>query len=438
MLNEQHPLTPQGRQVSRRAALTGTFAAIGGLVSASIGQPAGAHQHVSATPSKDPTQQVLEQGLLGQAVVSFDGPHQAGIATEPQSNVAFVAFDVAEGVDREAVQRWFRIWTDDARRLTSGEPALADTEPELAQDPARLTITLGLGPGFFDAVGLSSQRPNWCAPLPSYGIDQLQHSLSQGDVLLQVASDDPEVIAHAVRMLTKDSRGFATLRWVQRGFRRAAGTSPSRKTMRNLMGQIDGTVNPTPQTEDFNNVVWIEEGPTWLHGGTSMVFRRIQMTLDTWDQIDRPGREATIGRSLDTGAPLTGAQEHDEPDFTARHPGGLTVIPGFAHIRRARGQGHEQVFRRSYNYDDVGLIDQNLDSAGTGLLFVAFQADLRRQYLPIQERLAQLDLLNTWTIPIGSGVYAIPRGTSPDEYWAQDLLEDESIVNTNSKKKGVK
>lgn len=47
---------------------------------------------------------------------------------------------------------------------------------------------------------------------------------------------------------------------------------------------------------------------------------------------------------------------------------------------------------------------------GSGLLFASYQADVDRQFLPIQRRLDESDMLNEWTTPIGSAVYAIPPG----------------------------
>jgi iron-dependent peroxidase len=41
---------------------------------------------------------------------------------------------------------------------------------------------------------------------------------------------------------------------------------------------------------------------------------------------------------------------------------------------------------------------------------VAYQADPVAQFVPIQKRLEQLDMLNTWTVPVGSAVFAIPAG----------------------------
>ena len=189
--------------------------------------------------------------------------------------------------------------------------------------------------------------------------------------------------------------------------------------MRNLFGQVDGTVNLTPGTEDFDRLVWSREG--WLRDGSSLVLRRIAMNLDTWDRLDRPGREQSVGRFLSNGAPLTGNQEHDEPDFAATTAIGFPVIPEFSHMRRARSDNpDEQIYRRSYNYDDTPTGEAISNS---GQLFVSFQADIDAQFVPIQRRLDELDLLNEWTTPIGSAVFAIPPGCEKSGYIGETLLK---------------
>ncbi|MEY7973951.1 Dyp-type peroxidase, partial [Saccharomonospora xinjiangensis] len=361
-------------------------------------------------------------GTAGTATVPFRGPRQAGVGTPPQSFATLVAFDLLDGADRAALVRLMRVWTDDIERLTGGRPALSDTEPELATVPARLTVTVGFGPGFLAAARRERLRPRWLAPLPSFPIDRLRDEYSGGDLVVQVGADDEITVAHAVRVLTRQARTFARPRWVQRGFRNSPGTVPEGTTMRNLMGQVDGTRNLRPGTDD-DRLIWIgEQGPEWLRGGTSMVVRRIAMNLDTWDELDRSAREQVIGRRLDTGAPLTGVAEHDEPDLAATGPGGLSVIPKFAHIRRSRSDDPRQRFlRRSYNYDDPPPAGELSNS---GLVFITFQADVEAQFTPIQRRLAELDSLNDWTTPIGSAVFAVPRGCHDGEYLGQPLLED--------------
>ena len=354
--------------------------------------------------------------LNGDVVVPFHGAHQAGIDTDAQTNGVFIALDLREGVDRDALRRLMRILSDDAARLTQGEGALADSEPELATTPARLTVTFGFGPGFVARAG--GAAPAWLRPLPAFGIDRLQPEYGDGDLLLQVASDDPITLAHATRMLLKDTRSFATVRWTQRGFRQAYGSVKPGTTMRNLFGQIDGTSNPSPGTADFDSVVWIDDG--WLAGGTSMVIRRTHMDLDKWDRLDRGGRDQSIGRFHSNGAPLTGTDEFDEPDFDAPTAIGVPVIPEFSHLRRARSTDPaERIFRRAYNYDDAPSGDRVSDS---GLIFVSFQADVDRQFVPIQRRLADVDLLNEWTTPIGSAVFAVPPGCARDGYIGETLL----------------
>jgi dye decolorizing peroxidase len=64
--------------------------------------------------------------------------------------------------------------------------------------------------------------------------------------------------------------------------------------------------------------------------------------------------------------------------------------------------------RRGYSYDDT--LDNSGEISDTGLLFCSYQADIARQFVPAQQRLAELDLLNTWTTPVGSAVFAIPPG----------------------------
>ncbi|RDI63486.1 Dyp-type peroxidase [Nocardia pseudobrasiliensis] len=349
----------------------------------------------------------------------FHGPHQAGIATPAQQHAAFVAFDLEPGVERADIIGVLKIWTGDAARLTQGHPALADTEPELATQPARLTVTVGFGPRLFTVAGLESARPPWLSPLPAFTIDRLDPAYCDGDLLLQVCADEATTVAHAVRALCRSVASLVSVRWVQRGFRNA----PDGQTMRNLMGQVDGTVNLTPGTAAFDRLVW-DDGRThpWLAGGTALVLRRIAMHLDTWDELDPDGRELTVGRRITTGAPLSGIHEFDEPDFTATDAHGIPLIPPSSHIARAHHTSDTDRFlRRGYNYDDAPAPGATSNS---GLLFTAYQRDIETQYLPVQRRLAEFDALNTWTTPIGSAVFALPPGVpDTDGYLGQTLFE---------------
>ncbi|MGW4099352.1 Dyp-type peroxidase [Mycobacterium sp. NPDC004974] len=402
---------PSRLSVNRRRLLTGGAAAL--AAGAVLNQSGAAH---SATVQKG----------FGVDVEPFYGPHQGGIATAPQSHGLFVAFDLnhrgkAETgrTERETVAAILRLWTADAARLTRGAPALADTEPELATRPARLTITVGLGIGLFDRIGPAGPRPASARELPVFDVDRLEDRWSGGDLLLQICADDPVTVAHANRVLTKNIRSMATPRWRQAGFRNARGADATGTTMRNLMGQVDGTANLT--AADFDDLVWMS-GPVHpgLVGGTLMVIRRIAMHLDTWDELDRESKEFTVGRTLDSGAPLTGTRETDEPDFALMH-NGIPVIPQNSHVALAHHRGTtERFLRRPYNYDDPPEPGQ---TSNTGLIFATFQRDIDEQFLPVQRRLARFDALNQWTTAIGSSVFVVPGGVrAPDDYLAQELV----------------
>ncbi|AHH18250.1 Dyp-type peroxidase family protein [Nocardia nova SH22a] len=392
-------------RLSRRRLLGGGIAAAGAAGAAGIA--VGADRWRTGAPA-DP----------GTAREPFFGAHQGGVATVPQRHVAFVAFDLRAGTSRDDIAGILRIWSGDAARLCRGEPALADTEPDLARRPARLTVTVGFGPRLFTVAGLEAARPDWFAPLPGFGIDRLDPAFCDGDLLLQICADEATAVAHALRALSRSVTSLVTVRWIQRGFRDA----PAGQTMRNLMGQVDGTVNIATGT-DFDRLVWDDgAGRPWLRGGTSLVLRRIAMNLDTWDELDPDGRELSVGRRIATGAPLTGTRESDDPDFAAVDAHGITVIPPSSHIARAHHTTDgERFLRRGYNYDDApapGAI------SNSGLLFAAYQRDIAAQYLPVQRRLAEFDALNTWTTPIGSAVFLVPPGIAgPGDYLGQTLFE---------------
>jgi dye decolorizing peroxidase len=358
---------------------------------------------------------------FGSAAEPFYGRHQGGVATPPQAHALFVALDLrpAPGRDsRDTLAAVLKLWSADAARLTQGQPALADTEPELAHRPARLTVTVGVGPGVFDRVGLARRRPPTLSALPGFSTDRLEPRWCGGDLLLQLCSDDPVVIAHAGRVLLKNTRSLTSPRWRQSGFRNAHGSDRSGGSMRNLMGQVDGTVNLHDAADRH---VW-DDGAAqpWFAGGTVLVLRRIRAEMDKWDEVDRAAKELAVGRRLHNGAPLTGTRESDDPDLTAS-VNGIPVIPPNAHIALARHRNDdEQFLRRPYNFDDPPDDGHLTDS---GLLFAAYQRDPTRQFIPVQERLAAADAFNQWITTVGSATFAILPGCSAGGYLGQPLLE---------------
>ncbi len=189
------------------------------------------------------------------------------------------------------------------------------------------------------------------------------------------------------------------------------------------MGQLDGTVNPT-RDAGLRARVWVPEGPEWLRGGTTLVLRRIRMELETWDAADPVAREFTIGRRLSDGAPLTGRPSTTRRTSTRSNALGFPVISEYAHIRRAHVAGPGSASSAGpYNYDE-GPPGRTADS---GLMFASYQADITRQFLPIQRSLAEADLLNEWTTPIGSAVFAIPPGCGADGWIGQACWPEPAV-----------
>lgn len=385
-------------------------------------------------------------GASRPATVPFLGPHQAGIATPPQTRFQLATFDVTTERRQDLVDL-LRAWTAAAARMTGGQevgttgatggPALAppdDTGEALDLAPSRLTITLGFGPSLFgtgsadDRFGLAARRPAALRPLPHFPGDDLDPARSDGDLCLQVCADDAQVAFHAVRNLARIGFGTVTPRWSQLGFGQAAGTTESGATARNLMGFKDGTANlGAGRPELLDEFVWVapddDPGAAWLAGGTYLVARRIAMHLETWDRSSLAEQEAVIGRDKRHGAPLSGGTETTTPDFGAADAdSGEPAIPLDAHVRLAHpdSNGGSRLLRRGYNFADGTDALGRLDG---GLFFVAFTRDPHRHFVPIQNRLAAGDALNEYIKVTGSALFAVPPGVNgPEGYWGEGLI----------------
>jgi dye decolorizing peroxidase len=409
--------------VDRRSLLRGgLLAATGAAAGAAVGVAGGAALVTAdggaSGAASDGAGAEPGSGDFGAETVSASSGRQPGVDTPPGAHAIFRAYTLRSGVTASKIKGWLMLLSDDIDRLMSGRPVLADVEPELGTDPSSLTVTVGFGPGFVKAVG--ADAPSWLAPLPEYRIDRLEKRWGQADLLLQITCDDPLTLAHADRVLQRECAPFGKVAWVQEGFRYARGSRPDGTTMRNLFGQVDGTTNLRPGTKDFDSLVYRSGSDAFGAGSTTLVLRRIFMDLDSWDEVDRSAREDAVGRRLESGGPVTGGSEHAQPDFEAKQ-GLVTKVADFAHVRRARtGDDSQRIFRRAYNYAAPGAPGSSTDRAG--LLFASYQADPMRQFHPIQERLAELDMMNEWTHPVGSAVFWIPPAAGEGGFIGDGLL----------------
>lgn len=381
-------------------------------------------------------------GVSLDSAVAFDGPYQAGIITPAQDRLHFAAFDLTT-TSRDELIALLKDWTVAARRMTAGleagpggaVPQNQDVPPEdtgeaLGLSPSQLTITIGFGPTLFtkdgvDRFGLASRRPAALVDIPPFPADDLNPAISNGDLAIQACSNDPQVAVHAVRNLARIGRGRAEVRWSQLGFGRTSSTSTAQATPRNLFGFKDGTANL--KLEDptlLRDWVWAnkedDSNAGWMHNGSYLVTRRIRMHIETWDRAPLFEQEMIVGRDKGEGAPLTGVKEFDLPDFDVKRDGEY-VISRKSHVHLAHPTVNDgaELLRRGFSFTDG---TDGLGKLDAGLFFICFQRDPRKQFIPIQKRLAANDLMNEYLKHTSSAVFACPAGTKPDEYWGQALF----------------
>ncbi|MEV3967057.1 iron uptake transporter deferrochelatase/peroxidase subunit [Streptomyces sp. NPDC050698] len=401
--------------ISRRRLL-GTAGATG-LVLGTAGAAAG----YGAAPSEA----AAPLTSLGTDRAMFHGKHQPGITDGLQARGHLVAFDLAAGAGRKEAAALLRRWSETARRLMAGEPSGHD-DTGVARDagPSSLTLTFGFGHSFFARTGLEKQRPTALDPLPEFSSDRLDKSRSNGDLWVQIGANDALVAFHALRAIQKDAGRAAKVRWQMNGFNRSPGATSHPMTARNLMGQIDGTRNPKPGESDFDQRVFVPETgePAWMANGSYAVVRRIRMLLDDWEQLSLKAQEDVIGRRKSDGAALSGGTETTAMDLEKTDAKGNLVVPINAHARITRPDqnGGAAMLRRPFSFHD-GIDGDGMPDAG--LLFVCWQADPLRGFVPVQRKLDRGDALSQFIRHESSGLFAVPGGAGRGEYVGQRLLE---------------
>ena len=422
----------QRAAVSRRGLLGAAGAGLAGLAAGAAGGFAVARDEANPSPQS-----------AGTRTYPFYGEHQAGILTPVQDRLHFAAFDVITDA-REELAQLLKDWTAAAARMTQGlgagelgptsGPYAAppdDTGEAIGLPPVGLTITFGFGPTLFrkdgkDRFGLASRQPDALQRLPHFPADKLDPQRSDGDLCVQACADDPQVAVHAVRNLARIAFGRAAIRWSQLGFGRTSSTSTSQTTPRNLMGFKDGTMNlkaEDPAAVDAH--VWVpadaDSKGRWLAGGSYLVVRRINMTIETWDRQPLSEQERVIGRTKAEGAPLSGGAEFSHPDFSLKGSDGEPLVATDAHVRMVHpsNNGGAKMLRRGYNFvdgsDGLGRLD-------AGLFFLAYVRDPRTHYIPIQMKLGMGDGLSEYVQHTGSALFAVPPGIAQGEHVGQAMF----------------
>ncbi|WP_201777031.1 Dyp-type peroxidase [Martelella endophytica] len=405
-------------KLSRRGLLVGAAAS----PLAAIALPAAAE-----TRPSEPVDHVN----LNMEVPFYGSGGQAGVETPPQRYIHFMTFDLTTVNPRDLqvlLARWSAAIAQMAKGETIGqvEPAREhgigfDTGEALDLGPASLTVTVGLGPEVFsERLGLAAMKPQFLRELEHLPSDAFLPQFTGGDLSLQACADDPQVAYHAIRDLARIAKdtGAASTRWTVMGFGRASA-GRNQATPRNLLGYKDGTRN-IAEPEDFDRFVWTRDDPVWGGMGSYQVARKIKMHIENWD-VDRVSDQNNVfGRFKVSGAPLTGTDEFDTPDFGKTDAEGNHVIPRTSHISLAAHENNDgiKILRRSYNYTE-GINEVGLLSAG--LLFISYQND-PAHFERLQQRLGAADRLNEYISHIGSAIFFVPPAPEEGHYIGQQMF----------------
>lgn len=403
------------RSFLRRSALT----TLGATGVGAVGGAATVAAHAASPPS--PSEQAWDvnaRSLL--ARVAFTGVHQSGILTPKQDQATFIALD-SIAANRVVLFEALQALSTRAQELCDGDTVglqeIDDPPPDsgtlgAVDSPDSLTVTIAFGASLFDdRYGLAALKPRRLIEMSAFADDVLDPARCGGDILLQICATHRDTVVHTMRELMRAVAGNLAIRWTIDGFQSAQRGPAPHSSRRNLFAFRDGTANPDPSdAELMDRLIWVRRGsgePPWATAGTYQVLRTIRMHVEFWDRVGMLEQETMIGRDRVSGAPLGGTDEFEDPRLDLDPHG--KRIPLTAHIRlanpRTPATADQRILRRGYNYhrgvDEADDLDQ-------GLIFVAFNQDIERQFAAIQHRLETEPMIDYIT-PVGGGYFFAPR-----------------------------
>jgi deferrochelatase/peroxidase EfeB len=421
----------------RRKLLLGLGGAAGGAFALSVGSD----RALAANDAQVTDAPASHQSDVDQRV-PFYGVHQAGIVTPRPANGMLVAFDVIADTPAD-LDKMLRLLSSRIVFLTQGgrppelDPKLPPSDsgilgPEI--HPDNLTITVGLGDSLFESrPWLKPLKPRCLQRMTQFSNDALVGELCHGDISLQFCANTADTNIHALRDVLANMPEFLVPRWKQEGnvptiLPRTDGTVES---ARNFLGFRDGSANPhSGDTALMDEIVWVgshHDEPKWAVGGTYQVVRIIRSFVERWDRTPLGEQERIMGRKKMSGAPMDGQTEADVPDY-AKDPKGVVTRLN-SHIRLANPRTPESrnnlILRRPFNYSNGVTKNGQLDQ---GLLFIAYQSDLDRGFITVQQRLDG-EPLEEYIKPVGGGYFfVLPGARDSGDYLGRELAEAAAAV----------
>lgn len=387
-MNTQDPGRKQEKRPSRKSDLTRRTALTGGVAVTAAAGGFAIGDRGSSTPEDPPQETGDSEPVMTSSRLSPHGPVQQGIVSPSprQAHTSVLVSDLSAPSDVADL-------LDD---LGSAISELTSGEHLNGLDPADLTITVGVGPAVVAAT-LGSDAPG-STELPAFARDDITDDRRGGDLLLQLCSNDPAVIALTEAELLARFADKLVFRWSAAGFR----GKPDHGVGRNLLGFHDGLTVPRSQSE-LEASVWLAD-PAPLAGATLAVVRVMPIDVRAFSAMALPEQEAAIGRERGSGKPLSGGSIDEDVDLHAKLPSGGYAISNASHARRAHplpAGAPGLMLRRSYSYynnpDDQGLI------------FISFQNDIET-FVRTQKRMDEGDALLDHAATTASASFLILSG----------------------------
>lgn len=368
---------------------------------------------------------------------------QPGILNRPPQHAILVAYDFVGTRDRATCIETLELLRAVVRRelqsdidqiLDSTDKSLPFTETgELGFADGfnrnHLTITIGFGPGAFDALGVPPElRPADLIAPPFDQIGVPADNSSVGEIVLQINTNSTYVAEHVQRRVEVSLAGRLQTVWAVRGDQRFTSRDghASGADARALIGFHDGTANLDPaHSEADAELVFVDPAnmadypstptgpqqppqpgqpgygtttagpifptdlqqppssePAWTKHGTYMFVQAIDLKIAEWDTSPLATQENIIGRFKRSGASLDlddlDTNRTANPAFVS-NPADVRVDPT-AHIRKSNPRSapedlKRRIFRRGYPL----IIADGTGNTRRGLIFQSYSRSISTQ-----------------------------------------------------------